>query len=1178
MTTIRQLFANQIDRRIEEVIKVDQANAEIIRGEIGEYVVTDAIRRHQREILEVYWDTPRKPHEGTAVWVSGFFGSGKSSFAKMLGLALENRDVCGEGAALLLGKQANDVHVQVLLQQIAEQVRTESVIFDVSTDRGIRSGDQKLTEIMYRLFLEHLGYAKDLDLAELEVTLESVGQLDGFKAKYLERHGKEWDRDKGLVVLAIGRASATMHAIEPATYPNEDSWKVGIRGRMDITPKALAERCIDLMKRRKEGRSLVFVIDEVGQFVARDVQKMLDLQGLVQSFGAVGRGKLWIVVTSQEKLNELVGGLDQSRVELARLMDRFPLQVHLEPSDISEVTSKRVLSKNAGAQTTLRDLFATHRARLTRSTLLSAPGIRLPELTNDSFVDLYPLLPYQVDLIIRVVSGLRLQGGASKHVGGANRTIIKLAQQLLIHQDVDLASKPVGALARIDQIYDLVSGNIASEVRAKIDQIGRQVDHPLAQAVAKAICLLQYEQSIPRTPENLAAALHPSVEADSRLSEVKQALDALVLAHQVRLGDGGYRIPTPAEDDWERQRAELRPKPADSARLLTEVIDGLWQPQPSHTLLDVKPFKAGLFFNNKLVQEGDVPVYVAVAQTDNELRERQAEWRTRSQTERKALFWVSRLDDAVSRTLDEVFRSNEILARKERNAQSKDETALVSEEKRRLRGNLDELKRLTREALLSGTIYFRGNQRGPESGVGDIGKACSRALGLALPEVFDRFQEAASRVTANDLSALLTTENLRGLTPVFTQLVLVREEKGKPVFRTDSGPLAEVLARIVNKASYGELASGRSLTDDLAKEPFGWDFDVVRLLAAALVRAGKVELVSEGQVLDNALALDAKNTLTKNNLFRQATFRPKKGIDFQEVVKAYEAFKAVFGKEVAELEQGAVARAIRDATARAEEDVREIHTLLTTHTLPGTHVLQAAIEQARVIRGGGEDNAVLTFNTCFEQLKEAIRRTAELKGKLTTPGIEDLKRARLAVRDFWPFLQAEADVEPGLADRATVLVDLLERETFFREIPAIDQNAREIAGEYQRRFEAAVVVRRTAYQAALEVLRAIPGWETLTSEQAGRVETPLAGPAGSAPGAQTPIPQIRAETEACSARLAKAIDDLMRLVDGNRIVHVRVSGYFAGGIDTVEQLDAALAGLREVCEKEIGSGKKVVIQ
>jgi hypothetical protein len=392
--------------------------------------------------------------------------------------------------------------------------------------RGIRTGNQTITEIMYRLFLQSLGYARDLDLSELEITLEGEGQLDAFKQAYHEVFGKDWDTEKGKVAIAVQQASRVMHTLDSATYPTVDSWRESALRRADITPGILAERCRLLMSRRREGRSLVFVVDEVGQFVARDVQKMLDLQAVVQSLGRVGRGKMWLVVTSQEKLTELVGGLDDRRVELARLMDRFPLQVHLEPADISEVTSKRVLSKNADAQKALRDLFTAQRGRLTDNTRLSA-DIRLPEIDTESFVELYPLLPYQIDLIIQVVSGLRTQGGASKHVGGANRTIIGLAQQLLIHPDVALGDQPIGALATIDQIYDLVSRNVGSEIRGKIDSIAKEVPHPLAQPVAKAICLLQYARSIHRTAENIAAALHPAVDGDSRLSEVKAALDAL---------------------------------------------------------------------------------------------------------------------------------------------------------------------------------------------------------------------------------------------------------------------------------------------------------------------------------------------------------------------------------------------------------------------------------------------------------------------------------------------------------------------------------------------------------------------------------------------------------------------------------------------------------------------------
>jgi hypothetical protein len=559
-TPIKTLFDRRIDRRIEEVIKVDQTDEDVIRDEIDEYVVTDAIRSHYLGILEAYRETPNKPHEGVAIWVSGFFGSGKSSFAKMLGLSVANRAVGGESAADRFAQRAGDKKLSVLLKAINEKIPTHAVIFDVSTDRGIRSGNQTLTEIMYGLFLHSLGYAKDLDLSELEIGLEEKGQLPRFEEEYKRLFKKDWATEKGKVAFALSEASRVLHSLEPETYPMADSWVKAVKNKADITPGKLAERAGELMKRRKPGLSLMFVVDEVGQFVARDVQKMLDLQAIVQSLGVKGRGRQWVVVTSQEKLGELVSGLDDKKIELARLMDRFPLQVHLEPSDISEVTSRRVLSKNAGAQAALGKLFDDHRGRLIEHTRLTA-DIKLPELSRESFIDLYPLLPYQIDLIIQVVSGLRTQGGASKHVGGANRTIIKLAQQLLINPAVNLADAQLGDLVRLDHVYDLVEGNIGSEVRAKIAAISKELNHPLAQPVAKVICLLQYVKSVHRSAENIAAALHGSASGDSQLASVKEALRELEASHKVRHGDDGYRIPTPAEDDWERC-ARHQPKPA----------------------------------------------------------------------------------------------------------------------------------------------------------------------------------------------------------------------------------------------------------------------------------------------------------------------------------------------------------------------------------------------------------------------------------------------------------------------------------------------------------------------------------------------------------------------------------------------------------------------------------------
>jgi hypothetical protein len=1179
MPTIKDLFANDIDRRIEEVIKVDQADETIIRDELAEYVVTDSIRAHLLKIFEHYLATWLKPNEGIAVWISGFFGSGKSGFAKYIGLALANRSILGQGAGELLARRCRDNKARVLLTNIAEQIPTEAVIFDVSTDRGIRTGNQSITEIMYRLFLQSLGYARDLDLSELEITLEEEGRLDAFKAKYREVFDKDWDVEKGKIAIAVQQASRVMHAMEPATYATADSWRESAMKRADITPGDLATRCMELMSRRRPGKTLLFVIDEVGQFVARDVQKMLDLQAVVQSFGRVGRGKLWILVTSQEKLTELVGGLDDRRVELARLMDRFPseLQVHLEPSDISEVTSQRVLAKNAEAEKTLRERFTEHRGRLTDNTRLTA-DIKLPELTADAFIELYPLLPYQIDLIIQIVSGLRTQGGASKHVGGANRTIIKLAQQLLIHPDVDLANQPLGALARVDQIYDLVSGNIGSEIRAKIDDIGKKIAHPLAQPVAKTICLLQYVRSVHRTAENIAAALHPAIDADSRLAEVRQALDALEKGLMVRRGDDGYRIPTPAEDDWERQRSGLVPKPGDTARLHAEAVTALWQPQPSHNLLDVKPFKAGLYLGERLAVEGDIPFHLTLAETGTECDRQVEEFRRRSQTETKAVFWVAAIGDAIDRETVELHRSKEILSRKERGAQTKDESALVAEEKIRQRRHQDEVRRLIKQSLLTGTIFFRGNDRSPDEGAGDVSRSAAKVLSQALPEVFDRFEEAAARVAKADLDALLTTENLRGLTPVYTDLGLVRDQGGKPTFNIETGVLAEVLARIENRTSYGETASGRWLTDEFAKEPFGWEFDTVRLLVIALLRAGKIEATSKGQVIDSALSLEARTNFTNNNLFRQASFRPRTtDCAFTDYIEAGEAYKTCFGKEIQEYDEALIAQAIRETSETHEETLRDVVAQLDKHGLPGSEVIAAALSNIVGFRRQRDCQTLKAFTACHQALKEAIKRGAELANALTEPAIHDLGRARKALDGLWPFLEPEPDLSEDDRDNAERLKDLLARESFFRELPAIDQHTKALETAHQARLQQALDARARAYSEALQHLRGTPGWEDVGEDQRNRIAEPLAAYAvAKAPNPS--IPQLRADLDACPVRRDKAIEELMRLIDGNRVVKVSASSYFAGGIENEEQLDQALDGLKEQCLEFIAAGKKVLVQ
>ena len=1180
--SIKSLFASDIGRTIEEVIKVDQTDEDILCDEIAEYVVTDSIRSRYTAIFDKYAETPNRPHEGIGIWVSGFYGSGKSSFAKMLGLSIENRALAGVPASDRFASRAGDPKLSVLLKTITEKIPTHAVIFDVSTDRGIRSGNQTLTEITYGLLLQSLGYAKDLDLSELEITFEEEGRLSVFEDEYRRIFDKHWSAEKGKVAFAFNEASRVMHSLDPDTFPMADSWSGAAKGRNDITPGKLAKRADELMKRRRPGQSLMFVIDEVGQFVARDVQKMLDLQAIVQNLGVVGRGRHWLVVTSQERLGELVSGLDDRRVEHARLMDRFPseLQVHLEPSDISEVTSRRVLAKNAAAQVTLGTLFDEHRARLTDHIRLTA-DIKLPQLTRDTFIDLYPLLPYQIDLIIGVVSGLRTQGGTSVHVGGANRTIIKLAQQLLINPAVALADQLIGALVRLDQVYDLQEGNIASEVRAKIGAIPSDLEapHPLAQSVAKAICLLQYVKSVHRTAENIAACLHPNVAADSQLASVQAALWQLEAAHLVRNGDDGYRIPSPAEDDWERIRNGASPKPGDAHRIYQEVIESLWEPQPSHLLLGIKPFKAGLAIRGRSVVEGDITFQLHLADDGAQLDPLTTELRARSRTERSDIFWAVALTDEIDAAVVELYRSRTVIGIKEREARTASETVLVSEEKRRRDGYWSELKKRFTAACLSGSVFFRGNDRSPGDDATDVTKSVAAILADVTPEIFERFHEAAARTAdaRKGTDALLVAENLHGLPVVFGSLGLLRDEKGKTIFEVEKGPLWEVIARIQERSDYGQTANGRLLVDEFAKEPFGWDFEVVRLLTLCLLRAGSIEATSKGQTFDSATGAEAIDTFSNNAVFRQASFRPKKGIDFEELVKASEAFVDTFGSEVPELTQASIVAQLREEVDEATDRVSAALVALTSNRLPGAGALEAGLEPMRAILRGSEEGALTTFNASHRSIKDAIKRAAELDDALNDPRLADIERARRALGTAWPFLGTEPDVNDGLRSAAQELEDLLARETFFREFPTIDQHATAIAAEYQRRHVAALAERVAAYVAALDELRGTPGWADLSADDQASIALPLERGRVKEGTAGVSIHQLRSETELCPIRLQSAVDAVLRAIGGDRVVTVSLRAYFAGGIETEEQLEAALTGIREECARLIGAGKKIVI-
>jgi hypothetical protein len=419
-------------------------------------------------------------------------------------------------------------------------------------------------------------------------------------------------------------------------------------------------------------------------------------------------------------------------------------------------------------------------------------------------------------------------------------------------------------------------------------------------------------------------------------------------------------------------------------------------------------------------------------------------------------------------------------------------------------------------------------------------------------------------------------ENLSGLPPIFNQLNLLRDEQGKPVFRTDVTPLSEVMAQIEARANYGEQATGKFLEDEFAKVPFGWDFEAIRLFTLCLLRAGRIEAVSKGQTIEAATSVQAKECFSNNNLFRAANFRPKKGIDFAVIAEAAEHFKDTFGNEVREFTANAVAIQLRKEIERHEEELEQMLVTIRTARLPGSDVIENAVSQMRSIRRGSEENAIATFNAGHKSIKDAIQRGADLGRVLTEPALRDIERARAALAKL-PVLLEEPDLDPAIAARGHQLKDLLDKETFFRELAAIDQSALTLATEFKRRFGAALDVRVATYLTALEALAKTPGWERLDDAQRDEVARPLRQGVERNADSQT-LRHLRSETEACAGRLASAIEKVHQMLEGERLATISITQFFSGGIETEEQLEQALAGLRDEFSRLLGEGKKVIVR
>ena len=884
MTTVRDLIQRDIGVKVEGVVKVfDRAS---LATEVREYVVTDKIEDELKCIFDNFTQvSERLRHGGPArdvmgMWVSGFFGSGKSHFAKVLGHLFQNTEFddpgterCIDAFAKHLSDTPRGRDIRLRLGELKLKTETRAVFFEIKS-RQPYGRPESVGEIILSEFYRFIGYSENLYVAAIERNLERRGLLARLETEFEEQFGIPWrsatGRDDTSTVRS--RLAAVLPAVAPADHPDQKAASQGLKDAFHLswlTPEKIADELVAWVDAQKPtaGKAvhLVFVIDEMGTFIGDSNDRISELNSLAEMIGNKGKGKVWLIVTSQQDLEKVVDRTNFQPALVGRLNARFDLKPHLISDEINKVVSERILKKRPAHEDVLRALYKKYEGAIVQLADLKASR-HLDAVDERAFIDAYPLLPHQIRLaqdVFEALSGFRISGGV--------RSMIAVVMETL----QDVADEDVGVIVGFDQIFDAVENDLllqeylgASGVRAIYESDQRVPGTPVSPAsVLKVLWLLQRVTWVPRVPETIAKLLVRYFDTD--MPALRERVEKTLAALQ----EAGYVSRDEATGEWkflnERERTieqaiQEMVRPGGSRSISLASIRRISQQMCKDDILTKKrlanfavtygatrvPFAYGVRVDGEALDTGPelevqfiTPLAPGRFSEMEEIRKQNQAGGVKGCT----VWWVAEAPIALEARLKRYEALVKVTGDKRfvDDASSDTQDALSQKRKERdeLRGALG---RDIERAFLRGTAFYGGQEIDVEGG-SDLKGLVSKALTAVIPNVYPRFAIADKPFEfGKQLKALLNpaTSNLAAVTPDLDLF----DTQGS--LQRDSALVGQTLEVLRDIEDEGGEPTGAALLDakdakwfkGFCRTPFGWPNELIRLVLAACFRAGAIYL------------------------------------------------------------------------------------------------------------------------------------------------------------------------------------------------------------------------------------------------------------------------------------------------------------------------------------------------
>lgn len=834
---LQDMFLKDIDRPINGVIKVMQTDDQNRQQELEEYVITQELQKHFGSFYDRYEQGIDGLTDKMGVWISGFFGSGKSHFLKILSYLLANEVVGGKKAIdYFEDKFDYDPYRYSMMRRISE-TPTEVILFNIDAKSPMGKDQDAILRVFTKVFYEHCGYyGDDMKVAAFERFLDRQGKLDAFKDAFLSINTEDWSTAREAFAFWEDDIVDALTQVTNISDQAAHNWFNG-EETAEISIDRLAREISEYVDGKENNFHLVFLVDEIGQYIGDNSSLMLNLQTVVEELGSKCGGKVWVIVTSQEDIDSVthVKGNDFSKIQ-----GRFNTRLSLSSASVDEVIKRRILAKNDSASSLLRLIYQQNISVMRNLFTFSAGTIAdLKGYSGEEeFVEAYPFIPYQFKLLQDVLVQIRKHGSSGKHLSGGERSMLSAFQEAA--QKVKDRSE--NAFVPFHCFYDTVHTFLDGAIRRVIDRANRAAQDgnglkPQDVDVLKLLFLIRYVDGIASNIENLSTLMISDIHADkiTMRRSLQESLDRLVHENYASRNGDTYLFLTDEEQDINR---EIRNTIVDSSEVIHMVGQTVFAdlyPGKKFRYKNRYDFAFDQMVDNALIGQPASDIKLRLVTLASDLTEADADSHLTLQSKagNEAIVFLS-TSSSYYQELEEVRRIEKYI--KQRNIAQLPESIrkIVQGKQAEAKEREKTAANLLKEAIVKGSFYIAG-ERVPIRR-SSVKETLDEALSYLVDSVYsklsyvDKFALSDSDIR-DILTSSATQESISGI----------------------SAPNSRALEDIRQYMEIRERQHMPLTMADIQKRyqaaPYGWREIDIAALIASLLRGNKVQLLYSGSPL-----------------------------------------------------------------------------------------------------------------------------------------------------------------------------------------------------------------------------------------------------------------------------------------------------------------------------------------